>query len=98
MNWEWSSSYFEGSVNATTGEQPVENWTMTADVGFGGVTPTASLALDLGHTQPTPLEDFRLTPVDIEPPEYLLPVFLGHDWRTVTASTYSRTYPSTTRR
>lgn len=53
------------------------------DVGFGGVTLTASLALDPGPAQPTPLEDFRLLAVDGEPPEYILQVLLERDWRSV---------------
>jgi N-hydroxyarylamine O-acetyltransferase len=48
-----------------------------ADVGFGGLTPTAPLALTPGREQPTPHETFRLVEAD---GEFGLEAQLGADW------------------
>jgi N-hydroxyarylamine O-acetyltransferase len=51
-----------------------------ADVGFGGLTPTAPLALRPDLEQPTPNETFRLRLAD---GEYLLQCRVGDDWEDV---------------
>ena len=51
-----------------------------ADVGFGGGTPTAPLALMPGLAQPTPLDTFRLAPAG---PELDLQVRHGDAWATL---------------
>lgn len=51
-----------------------------ADVGFGGLVVPASLALTPDIVQPTPLEDYRLTPHD---DEYTLEARLGDTWRAL---------------
>ena len=49
-----------------------------ADVGFGGLTLTAPLRLEVDIEQSTPHEPFRLTP---EGEEFLLEVKLGDKWK-----------------
>ncbi len=51
-----------------------------ADVGFGGATPTAPLALVPEIEQATPLEPFRLVAVDAE---YRLQIRQGAEWTTL---------------
>lgn len=48
-----------------------------ADVGYGGLTPTAPLALETGREQPTPHETYRLVPAG---DEIDLQARLGGDW------------------
>ncbi len=50
-----------------------------ADVGFGGLTPTAPLALRAASEQPTPNETFRLR----ENGEWLLQARIGEEWEDV---------------
>lgn len=51
-----------------------------ADVGFGGLTPTAPLALAAGREQATPHEAFRLTASGAE---FDLQARLGGDWASL---------------
>lgn len=51
-----------------------------ADVGFGGLTPTAPLRLTLGLEQPTPHETYRLIPLG---EEALLQARLGPTWEDI---------------
>jgi N-hydroxyarylamine O-acetyltransferase len=51
-----------------------------ADVGFGGLTPTAPLALAAGREQPTPHETFRLAAAGAE---YDLEARLGSAWSSL---------------
>jgi N-hydroxyarylamine O-acetyltransferase len=51
--------------------------TWLADVGFGGMTPTAPLRLELDIEQPTPHEPFRLVKLD---DDILLQVRVGTAW------------------
>lgn len=51
-----------------------------ADVGFGGLTPTAPLALALGPEQATPHETFRLVAAD---GEFDLEARLGGNWASL---------------
>lgn len=51
-----------------------------ADVGFGGITPTAPLQLKPDFKQPTSREPFRLLKTD---DAYTLQVLLGHEWRAL---------------
>lgn len=52
--------------------------TYVADVGFGGLTPTAPLRLRAEVEQPTPHETFRLAGGE---PDWRLEVQLGEEWR-----------------
>lgn len=54
--------------------------TYIADVGFGGLTPTAPLRLRADVEQQTPHETYRFTGGD---PEWRLEVKLGEDWRAL---------------
>ena len=56
--------------------------TYLADVGHGGLTPTAPLRLRAGVEQATPHETFRLVGGD---PEWRLEALIGEDWRAVYA-------------
>lgn len=51
-----------------------------ADVGFGGMVPTAPLRLDLRAPQPTPHEPYRL---DLREDGYLLRALVGGQWRAL---------------
>jgi len=51
-----------------------------ADVGFGGLTLTAPLRLEMGVAQPTPHETFRLAP---EGPEFVLEARVGEGWKAL---------------
>lgn len=51
-----------------------------ADVGFGGMTPTAPLRLQAGVEQETPHEPFRLTAVG---DEFLMQAKAGEDWKAL---------------
>lgn len=51
-----------------------------ADSGFGGLTPTAPLAMTIGTEQPTPNEVFRLVPHENET---LLQALLGSEWDSI---------------
>jgi N-hydroxyarylamine O-acetyltransferase len=51
-----------------------------ADVGFGGLTPTAPLALAAGHDQATPHERFRLVAAA---DEFVLEGRLGDEWSSL---------------
>jgi N-hydroxyarylamine O-acetyltransferase len=51
-----------------------------ADVGFGRLTPTAPLALNTEDAQPTPLETFRIRPID---DEHVLEAHLDGAWTEV---------------
>ncbi len=51
-----------------------------ADVGFGGLTPTAPLALAAGHEQATPHEKFRLVAIG---DEFGLEARLGEGWSSL---------------
>lgn len=48
-----------------------------ADVGFGGLTMTAPLVLDSTDVQPTPHENFRLSPTGVD---YLLEAEVAGSW------------------
>ncbi|HJU19717.1 MAG TPA: arylamine N-acetyltransferase, partial [Stellaceae bacterium] len=50
-----------------------------ADVGFGGLTPTAPLALETGSAQATPHETFRLAAED----GFALEAQRGEDWQSL---------------
>ncbi|WP_238558967.1 arylamine N-acetyltransferase family protein [Rhodococcus rhodnii] len=52
-----------------------------ADVGFGGMTPTASLPLTIGAVGATPLEPFRFTAG--QGATYVLDALTGDAWRPV---------------
>lgn len=54
--------------------------TYIADVGFGGLTPTAPLRLKADVEQPTPHEMFRLAGGE---PEWRLEVRIGDEWRAL---------------
>jgi N-hydroxyarylamine O-acetyltransferase len=54
--------------------------TYLADVGFGGLTPTAPLMLRTHVEQPTPHETYRLMEAG---DEFMLQARLGEDWRDV---------------
>jgi N-hydroxyarylamine O-acetyltransferase len=54
--------------------------TYLADVGFGGLTPTAPLAFELGDEQPTPHEAYRLVATE---DEFELQAQLGEAWRSL---------------
>lgn len=58
----------------------VEGEQRIADVGFGGMVVTASLALRSDAAQPSPLEPFRLVR---EADEFLLQAGIGDEWRAL---------------
>ncbi len=49
------------------------------DVGFGGMTLTGTLRLELGTAQPTPLEDFRLVELY---GDHAMQALVRGEWRT----------------
>lgn len=49
-----------------------------ADVGFGNLTPTGPLAFGVAGAQPTPHEDFRLTPLG---DAVVVEALIGGDWQ-----------------
>lgn len=62
-----------------------------ADVGFGGLTPTAPLALRAADPQPTPNETFRLLPVG---EEFMLQAYIAGDWDDVYRFTLQEERPA----
>jgi N-hydroxyarylamine O-acetyltransferase len=58
----------------------IEGQTYLADVGFGGLTLTAPLALSLDHAQPTPHEPFRII---ADGDGYLMQAQLGQAWKSL---------------
>jgi len=61
-----------------------------ADVGFGGLTPTAPLRLDVQDAQPTPHETFRIVrSADV----YSLQARVADEWSDVYRFTLERQHP-----
>lgn len=61
-----------------------------ADVGFGNLTPTAPLRLDVAGSQPTEHEDYRFQPGEAHT---LLQVRLGPEWEDVYRFSDAATHP-----
>lgn len=61
-----------------------------ADVGFGGLTPTAPLRLDISEPQSTPHETFR---IDRSGDRYMLQAQLANEWSDVYRFTLEPQHP-----
>lgn len=58
----------------------IEGQHYMADVGFGGMTPTAPILLEPGLVQQTPHEPFRFI---LEDGDYILQALIGDTWRAL---------------
>jgi N-hydroxyarylamine O-acetyltransferase len=67
-----------------------ETW--LADVGFGGMTPSAPLPFEIGREQATPHEPFRIAL--IERGDYMLQVKLNGAWRPIYRFDLEPQFPS----
>ncbi len=68
----------------------IDNEPWIVDVGFGGLTLTGAIRLEVDTEQPTPHEPFRLIDLD---GDYAMQARLGGEWRTTYRFDLQRQYP-----
>ena len=71
----------------------VEGSRRIADVGFGGMVLTSSLAFEPGTAQQTPLEQFRIVELDGAAGEYAQQVLVDGEWRSTYRFDLQPQYP-----